>query len=115
MKNRIGILGAVCAALFLCVNVQADGVLVSTFSATPIVPATQFTKITLALQNQTTNQIYLLGYPDSPNNCPGFLTNGVKLVGSSTATFVLPDYHGDLYACAPGATAPILLNFLGGQ
>lgn len=89
----------------------------STFSPTPVVPGSQFTQITLAMQNNTTNFIYLLGYPDGANNCPNFITNGYRLnpVSTSSSTVILPSYHGDLYACAPGATSPQLLNYLGGQ
>lgn len=120
MNKFMRLFGVVLATtLFLCGEVRADSVVVSTFvipSETAIIPATQFTKMTITLLNPTTNLVYLTSFP-APTTTQA-VTDGLPLypsVSASSNTMTLPDYHGDLYGVAPGAQAGVRINFLGGQ
>jgi hypothetical protein len=104
------------AALFLCGKAKADSVVVSTSVNNPgetaIIPATMFGSKTIALQNSTTNVVFLTGFPEGTTAqavIDGFI------LGASTNTLILQGWHGALYGVAANAAGPIRINTLGGQ
>lgn len=112
MKYKIGGLGlALMASIFMSKPVHADVVQIGSNTVTAIIPASQFGKITIALQNPTTNVVYLNTAPVSSTT---FASLGFAIIGTSVP-FVLDDYHGDLYGLAPTAQGPVPLQVIGGN